>query len=286
MPALVSVLEKKEGTHDEAVIQLTSRWVRKQLGLADDIEVASGLTMIPIAVPGRFVTGSPENEPGRDGSEQVKKRNISYAFEVGATEVTVKEFLEFDPDFGYAPEITPSLNCPINRTSMLDAMRFCRWLNERQPDFDADWTCYPPIAEIKLGMELPSDFHKRPGYRLPTKIEWEYTCRAGSRTVRFFGDSSVSLGEYCNGAYNSEGQVSPVASFRPNPFGLFDIFGNVGEWSHDLYKPTEYATGRGGDYRSIPKYIRAAFTSPTGVDHKVSVSGFRLVRVLLQSKAP
>ena len=278
--SLTSVLEKKEENHQEAGIRLTARWTRKHLGLAgEDLEVASGLTMIPIEAPGKFVTGSPENEPGRDRGERMKGRNISYAFEVGATEVTVAEFLAYDPKFGYATEVTPDLNCPINRTSMLDAMRFCRWLNEKQADFDADWTCYPPIDEIGMGMKLPPDFHKRPGYRLPTKMEWEYVCRAGSRTARFFGDSDVYIEKYSNGALNSAGKISPVALFRPNPFGLFDVYGNVGEWSHDPDKPMEYTVVHGNDYRTIPKGLRSAFTGPTQINMKFSTAGFRLVRI-------
>lgn len=282
--ALKSALEKKEENHRDAAVRLTSRWALKHLGLAEDIEVASGLTMIPIEAPGKFVTGSPENEPGRDGGEAMKNRTISYAFEVGATEVTVEEFLAFDPNFGYAAEVTPGRDCPINRTSMLEAMRFCRWLNEKQPDFDADRTCYPPIDQIQPGMTLPPDFYRRPGYRLPTKMEWEYVCRAGSRTARFSGDSGTYLENYSNGAHNSAGQLSPVARFRPNPFGLFDVFGNVGEWSHSPDKPTEYTIPHGGDYRTIPKYFRSSFAGPTQINLKLSTAGFRLVRISSQRK--
>ncbi len=282
---LVRVLEEKEKNHSDPGIRLTARWARKHLGGAEGLEVANGLTMIPIATPGEFVAGSPLNEPGRDAGEAMKNRKIDYAFEVGATEVTVEQFLKFDPGFGYATEVTPSLDCPINRTSMLDAIRYCRWLNEKQPGFDPYWTCYPPVEEVKVGMELPPDFYRRPGYRLPTKMEWEYVCRAGSRTARFYGDTSLYLEKYSNAAHNSTGQISPVAVFRPNPFGLFDIYGNVGEWSHDPDKPTEYTVPHGGDYRTIPKYLRSASSDPTGIDFKLSTAGFRLVRIPPQSKS-
>jgi formylglycine-generating enzyme required for sulfatase activity len=165
----MSVLEKKEENHHDAGIRITARWARKHLGLAVDRKVASGLTMIPIEPPGEFVTGSPENEPGRVGGEAIKYRKISYAFEVGATEITVEEFLAFDPYFGYASDVTPNPNCPINRTSMLDAIRFCRWLNEKQPDFDPDWTCYPPIDYIKLACNCRRIFTSVQGIVSPPK---------------------------------------------------------------------------------------------------------------------
>src|SRR5213075_203241 len=77
----------------------------------------------------------------------------------------------------------------------------------------------------------------RYAYRLPTEAEWEYTCRAGTTSAYFFGDTlSPSLANFAEGHVN---HPTPVGSYTPNAFGLYDMHGNVREWCQDWYGPYE-----------------------------------------------
>jgi formylglycine-generating enzyme required for sulfatase activity len=79
--------------------------------------------------------------------------------------------------------------------------------------------------------------------RLPSEAEWEYACRAGSTTQYFFGDSAAQLGAYAWFELNSRGQTAPVRQKQPNPWGLYDMTGNVWEWCLDVWH---------ADYNSAP----------------------------------
>jgi len=78
-------------------------------------------------------------------------------------------------------------------------------------------------------------------YRLPTEAEWEYACRAGSTTAYSFGDGAAKLGDYAWYQANSQGKYQKVAAKKPNSWGLYDMMGNVMEWTLDEYAP--YAAG-------------------------------------------
>src|SRR5207248_1345153 len=97
----------------------------------------------------------------------------------------------------------------------------------------------PSIAEIekcktgKIPLPLPPDYLKRKGYRLPTEAEWEYACRAGTLTSRYYGSSPELLPRYAWYLNTSRDRTWPVGQKRPNDLGLFDMHGNVWNWCQE-----------------------------------------------------
>ena len=98
-----------------------------------------------------------------------------------------------------------------------------------------DQWCYLPNEDgaYDEGMTIPADVLKRTGYRLPTEAEWEYACRAGTITSRYYGLSIDLLGKYAWYQANSQDHAWPCGSLLPNDLGLFDMLGNVYEWCQD-----------------------------------------------------
>ncbi len=135
-------------------------------------------------------------------------------------------------------------------------------------------------------------------FRLPSETEWEYACRAGTTTAYSFGDDENQLGDYAWFNGNSDGQTHPVGQKKPNPFGLYDMHGNVWEWCQDAwsdqYAPTpggvafdaEDSTARvrrGGSWIGSPPYLRSAYRSgDDAVNRGINGVGFRLARTILR----
>lgn len=150
-----------------------------------------------------------------------------------------------DMTFGMGKEHMPAIGM-----TQYGAIQFCKWLY------------------LKTGIF----------YRLPTEAEWEYAARAGSKTQYFFGDNLSELGKYAWFAGNSNGTTHPVGKKLPNPWGLYDILGNVMEWTSDQYLDNAYQNRksgiskdpkvpvqslypgaiRGGNYKSEPVDLRMA----------------------------
>jgi formylglycine-generating enzyme required for sulfatase activity len=181
--------------------------------------------------------------------------------------------------------VIPSGDCPVGYISWIDAVKFCRWLSEVE-GIPENEMCYPPLDKIDRNVQLPDDWPHRIGYRLPTESEWECACRAGTATARFFGDSGDRLNRYAFYNANSQDHLWPVGGLRPNPWGLFDMYGNVMEWCQELaqgFEPSsdERATHRvlrSGSYRLIKRENRSAkrFDFPPVV--KYSFLGLRVAR--------
>jgi formylglycine-generating enzyme required for sulfatase activity len=121
---------------------------------------------------------------------------------------------------GFSSKYDQTANDPVVAVSAIDAKAFCNWLTERE----------------------------RETYNLPTEAEWEYACRAGTTSAYFFGDDQKALGDY---AWPMGDHTHPVGLKRPNPWGLFDLFGNVPQWSADrLDNRSPYHVLRGGIFRT------------------------------------
>ena len=240
-----------------------------------------GFEMIAVQ-PGVFSMGSPPEEIGRDSDEgPVHRVKIDSLF-VGKYEVTWDLFELFlnenkglftnlreatkkeidaisrptppfeDPSIGMGKKGFPVIN-----VSPYAVLTFCKWLSAVTGRF----------------------------YRLPTEAEWEYICRAGSESAYHFGDQEALLKEYAVYFENSEGGYAQVGSKRPNGWGIFDMHGNVSEWTLDQYEEDYYSkfvdtlavnpwniprslhprVFRGGSWDDDPEDLRSASRMKSGM---------------------
>ena len=149
-------------------------------------------------------------------------------------------------------------------------------------------------------MRTKERFWELGGYRLPTEAEWEYFCRAGTTTSRYYGTDDGLLNAYAWYHANGENQTWPVARLKPNDFGLFDVLGNLWEWCHDPKGDYPKATGspstdtpdgtvvqntsehvlRGGAFTTLPADVRSGKRNFCRADDHGSPWGVRPVRTL------
>jgi hypothetical protein len=176
-----------------------------------------------------FRMGSPLSDTDGFVTERQHRRRINRVFAIGMHEITVAQFRRFRPDQEFNRQYSKSDDAPMNLVSWYDAALYCNWLSE-QEGIPRDQWCYNPDQEFAHGMQLSPHYLDLSGYRLPTEAEWEYVCRSGTTTSRFFGSSDTLLGDYAWYTKNSRGTgMLPVGSLRPNGSGLFGLCGNAGE---------------------------------------------------------
>jgi serine/threonine protein kinase/formylglycine-generating enzyme required for sulfatase activity len=196
-----------------------------------------GQTLVLIPGPAEFWMGSPGQEPtqSEDIGESLHRQRISRSFALATKEVTVEQFLRFRPNHGYTKHFSPEPDGPMIYVTWYDAAEYCNWLSQREGILEAEW-CYP--KNVSDGTMLPQAYLSKTGYRLPTEAEWEYACRAGAVTSRFYGAADDLLQEYAwyVKTTNAEG-VRPGGQLKPNDLGLFDLYGNVWEWCQERALP-------------------------------------------------
>jgi len=234
------------------------------------------LMLIP---PGEFLMGSPADAKDADINEMPQHRvRITKAFYMGACEVTQEQYervMGAIPSYDHQMKSSRGPSFPVENVSQGQAAAFCRKLSEQEGRT----------------------------YRLPTEAEWEYACRAGTTTPFYFGntittdqanyDGNRPYGSGPRGIYR--GKTTPVRSFPPNAFGLYDMHGNVWEWCADYYSETYYSespvedpkgpkTGvlggvvRGGGWFYGPWHCRSAARDRySSVDRYNYHFGFRIV---------
>jgi formylglycine-generating enzyme required for sulfatase activity len=265
---------------------------------------------------GTFMIGTPEGEEGRDSDEGPQREVAISSFYIGVHEVTYDEFVlfssrdrdspvsapgvDFDPDLVARP--SPPYEDPAHGMgtngypavgmTQWSALQYARWLSEKTGIF----------------------------YRLPTEAEWEYACRAGSSSRFSFGASSDSLDTYAWHYGNSNETYQRVGQKTANPWGIFDMHGNVAEWTLDEYSTTFFEeltdslandpwqlptrlhprTVRGGAYDDNPDALRCGARLRSDLDWKrrdpqiprsmwwntdSPFVGFRIVRPFVQPTA-
>ena len=237
-----------------------------------------------VAIPeGKFTIGSPETEASRAEDEGPRRTVKIEPFWMGKYEVTFDEYEVFrEKNLDKAPEgeeenwdadavTRPSppyedptfgmgkYGYPAASMTQYAALSYCKWLTEKTGVF----------------------------YRLPTEAEWEYACRAGAETAFYFGDSVAHLNEHAWYYDNSNDVYHKVGQKKPNAWGLYDMHGNVAEWTLDQYVEDFYAsiedgasspwskpaslhprTVKGGSYYDDPEQLRSAARTKSSMNWK------------------
>ncbi len=234
--------------------------------------LGSGVTMDVVLIPaGDFMMGSPRDEAERDDDEQLHPVTIARPYYMGATEVTQAQWRAVMGS--HRGHFKGAVDLPVEMVSWTDATAFCRELSET----------------------LGRDVH------LPTEAQWEYACRAGM-SMPFHTGETLSTGQanydghypYRDGRKGMyREKTTPVGSFAPNAFGLYDMHGNVWEWCSDRYGDYDAAAPvagrseepqsrtihvlRGGCWCDSAGLCRSANRSRCEDDAPYFIIGFRVV---------
>jgi formylglycine-generating enzyme required for sulfatase activity len=237
-------------------------------------ECATGCPVMIVIPPGKFMMGSPQNEPDREAGEG-PQHEVTGAepFAVSKCEVTFAEW-----DACVAASACPGVadgwgrgQMPVINVTWYDAKQYVAWLSQL------------------TGKE----------YRLLTEAEWEYAARAGSGTRYSWGDVADVDRADCDGcgSHWDLQQTAPAGSFKANPFGLYDIHGNVWEWVEDTWHQNydsapSYASAwlsggdhnfrviRGGSWRNESALVRAAVRVERNIHVRFDTLGVRVARTL------
>jgi formylglycine-generating enzyme required for sulfatase activity len=261
-----------------------------------------------ISVPkGYFIMGSPPDERGRSNYEGPRHEIlIPQDFAIGRYPVTKGEFAAFVAASRYAPR--GGAYTWTGREWALGSRN--SWQN---PGLDQD-DSHPVVCvnsqDVDAYIAWLNTKVSGKGYRLPSEAEWEYACRAGTASPFWWGATITAAQANYNGNYIYEGggakgeyrqKTLPVHSFEPNPWGLYQMLGNVWErcqdrWNESSYKEkpvalnesgaalmtgdSEHCVVRGGSWESEPARLRAAYRTRGSLRNRYSDRGFRVVKVL------
>ena len=225
---------------------------------------------------GTFTMGSPASERGRSANEGPQREITVSSFYMEKYPVTQVEYQEVT---GANPSSFRGQNLPVDQVSWYDAIEYCNKRSLREG--------LSPAYTVNGGNVTWN--RDADGYRLPTEAEWEYACRAGTQTPFYSGASVNDAGWYSG---NSGGKTNPVGEKQPNPWGLYDMHGNVLEWCWDWLgnytagaqtDPLGASSGtnrvyRGGCWRFESHQTRSAFRYGNHPYLRSFLVGIRVVR--------
>ncbi|MFK8113176.1 MAG: protein kinase [Rubripirellula sp.] len=214
--------------------------------------------------------------------DAIKEPDIRRVFEIATTEVSVKQFLQFNEYAYYAKSVSATEDCPINIIRWQHALKFCRWLSEEE-GIEEDQMCYPPVEEIDADFIPDEDHYDRTGYRLPTVAEWALACRAQTVGQQFFGENRQLAKYYA--VFNETNTANPCGSMKPNDGGMFDMLGNIMEWTGDI-DDDNMRKLVGGSYGLLGEDLTVGFRRSAVPETQFNSIGFRVVRTLEKAKAP
>ncbi|MCK5925964.1 MAG: SUMF1/EgtB/PvdO family nonheme iron enzyme, partial [Methylococcales bacterium] len=219
-----------------------------QDSLSDD-EFAPAMVLLPT---GGFLMGTAKTKKENFDNEKQRMVEIKSPFYISQFPVTFAEYdvfcrennLIYQSNLSSVTYIKEKIQHPVTNVSWFDAIAYCNWLSE------------------KTGKH----------YKLPSEIEWEYACRANSQSAYYYGTDPKKLKEYAWYQKNSNGESHPVGLKRPNIWGLYDMHGNIWEWTstEDIENCTEeshyvsanksnYPIVRGGSWDDLPWWLRSAY---------------------------
>ena len=240
----------------------------KVLSKTKTLVLGKGVSMKLLLIKGgKFMMGAPKSvRSSAYGQTPQHEVELTQPFYIGVTEVTQAQY---EAVTGANPSRYKSPDNPVETVSWQDAAAFCRALSKKT----------------------------RTQVHLPTEAQWEYACRAGTKTIFSSGDSTEKLAACAWTSETSGYKVHPVGKKKPNAFGLYDMHGNVREWCADAYSSTFYTEAkavdpvnnppssstyssrvlRGGSYRDSATYstssARRGYTSTS----RYYRNGFRVV---------
>jgi formylglycine-generating enzyme required for sulfatase activity len=308
LPAL-----RKASDSSDPEIRLRARQLIRTIGLQLRTSKTTGLEMVVIEA-GEFSMGSPPGEPGRQPEESPHRVSISRPFMLGIHEVTQGQYelvmknnpSHFQPLAGGAARVSDkdTSKYPVECVNWFEAIEFCNRLSKLD-----GLTPYYTLTEVhgegNAINAATATIAGGKGYRLPTEAEWEYACRAGTATSFWYGVENTGreanlkpimvAGGYGEGPkWQSVSRTVRAGSYPVNPWGIYDMHGNVAEWcwdwhDKDFYKvspkddPAGPAAGsqkvlRGGSWMVLEGSCRSASRYWHTPGERKNYVGFRVAR--------
>ena len=266
--------------------------------------ITNSIGMKLVLIPkGTFTMGAPVSEVGSEDDEQQHQVTIGKDYYLAIHEVTQAQYKKVT---GRNPsqfnghvlaERIPAKKHPVTGRTIKEA----RIVPKDTSSFPVDSVTWDDAVYFCERLSnLPEEKKAGRVYRLPTEAEWEYACRAGSKTPFIFGDSETTLNNcawYRQNSRENGGshRPHPVGTKNPNAWGLFDMHGNTSEWCHDWYDdyphgavsdPKGPSSGsdslgdgrvlRGGSYRREAKDCRSAARDSCSPSYRSQSNGFRV----------